>query len=102
MKNDLLTTIVIAIVGLVGGFFVTSMLMGEIKSVSVKNIAEGVNADLADPDPEVFNYRALNPTVQVYVGDCDKRDEFGECIEDNTDPYIDNAQQPAQEIQEAE
>ena len=102
MKNDFLTTIVIAIVGLMGGFFVTNMLMGEIESVSVKNIAEGVSADLADPDPEVFNYRALNPTVQVYVGDCDERDEFGECIEDNTDPYIDDDQQPVLEVQEEE
>ena len=80
MKNDLLTTIVIAIVGLVGGFFVTNMLMGEIESVSVKNIAEGVSADLADPDPEVFNYRALNPTVEVYI-DCSNYDVDGSCLD---------------------
>ena len=100
MKNDFLTTIVIAVVGVIGGFLITNMLVGEIKSATVKTLEEGVSADLAEPNPEIFNYRALNPTVEVYVGNCDKRNEFGECVEENTDPYIDEGQQIDQEEEE--
>lgn len=102
MKTDLLTTVVIAIVGALGGFFITNLLMGDIQSVSVKTLEDGVTSELAEPDPEIFNYRALNPTVEVYVGDCDNYNEYGECTEDVSDPYVDNGQQLQQEDQEDE
>lgn len=75
MKTDLLTAIVIGIIGVVAGYFVTSSLMGEIPEVTVKTVESSVNANLAEPDPEVFNYRALNPTVEVCVGDCTDSNE---------------------------
>lgn len=93
MKTDLFTSIVIAIVGAVGGGLVTNMLLGPIESTTVKTIEEHVSADLAEPDPEVFNYRALNPTVEVYVGDCDEYNEFGECVEPETQSSTDALQQ---------
>lgn len=81
MKNDFLTTIVIAIVGAVGGFVVTNMLMAPIEKVTVKTVESSVSSDLAEPDPEVFNYKALNPTVEVYVGNCDEGAESADCKE---------------------
>ena len=69
MKTELITAIGAAIVGVLIAFFVTNLFLGKIEDVTVKTVDSSVSADLADPDPEVFNYKALNPTVEVYVGD---------------------------------
>lgn len=71
MKTDLATSIGMAILGAVLAFVVCNMLFGEIEDVSFKTIGEKVDTTLTMPDEEVFNYKALNPTVEVYVGDID-------------------------------
>lgn len=90
MKTDLFTAIVVAIVGGIGAFVITNFLVPQIQDVSYKTIESGVNTKLADPDIEVFNYKAINPTVEVYVGECTEYNEFGECVEqepqDGTEP----------------
>lgn len=94
MKFDLFSAIGVAIVGVCVGFFVTNMLVPEIKDFTFKTIDDAANAesangynyaDVKSPDPEVFNYEALNPTVEVYVGECEEYDQNGECIEQKTE-----------------
>ena len=68
MKKDLVSSIGVAILGAVIAYFVCNLFIGPIEDVTLKTIDSSVNADLVDPDPEVFNYKALNPTVEVYVG----------------------------------
>lgn len=85
MKTDLATAIIAAIAGVIISYFVCNLLTGEISSVEVKTIQSDISADVDDPSPEVFNYKALNPTVEVYVGNCDGQyNEAGECIEGTT------------------
>jgi len=85
MKADLATTIVAAIVGVVASYFVCNLLTGEIENATVKTIETAIDANVDEPSPEVFNYKALNPTVEVYVGNCDGQyNEAGECIEGTT------------------
>ena len=81
MKTDLFTSIAAAIAGVLIAFFVTNLFIGPIEDVTYTTVDAKVNASLATPDPEVFNYRALNPTVEVYVGECDEYNEYGECVE---------------------
>ena len=81
MKTDLVTSIVATIAGVLIAYFVTNLFIGPIEDVSYKTVDTKVNSTIANPDPEVFNYRALNPTVEVYVGECDEYNEFGECVE---------------------
>lgn len=90
MKTDLVTSIGIAIVGVVAAYFVCNIFIGDIEPVKVKSVDASVSATLAEPDAEVFNYRALNPTVEVYVGECTEYSDSGKCldgtiIEDNYD-----------------
>ncbi len=85
VKTDLFTSIVAAIAGVLIAFFVTNMFIGPIEDVSYKKVGSSVNANITDPDPEVFNYKALNPTVEVYVGECIEYNQYGECVEVNTD-----------------
>lgn len=80
MKTELATSILVAVAGVLISFFVCNLFIGEIKSTTVKTINAEVSADLDEPDPEVFNNKALNPTVEVYVGSCAEYSSTGECI----------------------
>ncbi len=85
MKNDIALAVGASIIGAVIAYFVTNLFIGPIADFSYKTINEDVGSDVIEPSPEIFNYKAINPTVEVYVGDCDERDEFGECIEARTE-----------------
>ncbi|MBR2994175.1 hypothetical protein IKF43_02170 [Candidatus Saccharibacteria bacterium] len=84
VKTDLFTSIIAAIAGVLIAFFVTNLFIGPIEDVTYKKVSSSVNASIADPDPEVFNYKALNPTVEVYVGECVEYNQYGECVEVST------------------
>ena len=81
MKSELATAIGTAIAGVIISYILCGFLIGEIEPVSFNTVDTSVNADLIDPSPEVFNYKALNPTVEVYVGNCEETDASGQCIE---------------------
>ncbi|MBP5648257.1 hypothetical protein J6X04_03170 [Candidatus Saccharibacteria bacterium] len=96
MKTDLATSIGLAIVGVIVAYFICDILVGNwfTGNYSIKTLETSVSSDVAEPDVEVFNYNALNPTVEVYVGDeCQDSDE--ECIDGNTE---DNGQNPVDNI----
>ena len=80
MKTDLATSIAMALFGAIVAFVICNMFFGEIQDVSFKTISGNVDTSLLTPDEEIFNYKALNPTVEVYVGDCET-DPYGNCIE---------------------
>lgn len=84
MKSDLVTSIATTIVGAAVAFFICNFFLPTPEDVSIKTLSGGSsNYTLSEPDVNVFNYRALNPTVEVYVGDCAQYDENGQCLEDN-------------------
>lgn len=90
MKSELFTAIGVAIAGVVISIVVTNLVTDSlypIAPVDVKSIDGTVNTDLVNPNPLVFNYRAINPTVEVYVGqdgnstpNCTFVDDAGNCI----------------------
>ena len=81
MKNDLISSIGVAILGILISYFVCNLFIGPIEDVSFNVIDSSFSNDLVDPNVEVFNYKALNPTVEVYVGDCTLYNEVGECTD---------------------
>lgn len=85
MKTDLATSILAAVLGVAVSFLICNTLLPEIEAVSFKKLNNtDSNYSLTEPDVNVFNYRALNPTVEVYVGDCDEYDSYGNCITEQT------------------
>lgn len=100
MRTDLVTSVGLAIVGVLISFFIANTLMGEIESVSFQTIENPVSAEVAEPDPEIFNSQAINPTVEVCVGTCDANssdssdeesdDENSENEEENPDEDLDS------------
>ena len=77
-QSDIFTIIAVALVGIIVSTVLFNMSLGnpDEKSVSFKTV-EVVMAELDNPDPEGFNPEAINPTVEVYVGDCVDQDQNG-------------------------
>ena len=84
MNKDLITAIGTAIIGVIIAYFVTNLLVKPSDPITIKTVDSGISASIDDPDPEVFNYLSLNPTVEVYVGDCTETNEYGECVKNGT------------------
>lgn len=94
MKKDLLTAIGAAIVGILVAYFVTAnMILKPVKPYTVKSLSSTISSELDQPSVEIFNYRALNPTVEAYI-DCSNYDSTGDCLDTTTNTTTDN---PAEE-----
>ena len=87
MKNDLATAIIAAISGMLLAYFISNMVISKFakSTYEVKSADSSITAEVPNPDPEVFNYKSLNPTVEVFVGDCTEVNMYGECIQEDSD-----------------
>ena len=94
MKKDLTTAIIASVIGIVASYFVVNLLFGEIEDFTISTVDPNLNINLSEPSSEVFNYLAVNPTVEVYVGECTEYDQNGECLDeakdDNQEEYNSN------------
>lgn len=96
-QSDIITIILISTVGMVVAFFASNALLGDpnMQSVKFKVVDPVISSELMEPDPELFNEEAINPTVEVTVGTCEDTngngmldlDERRKCmnISDDTD-----------------
>lgn len=82
-QSDIFSLIMIAGIGTLVAFFVCQSIMGDPDEASIKfkKLVAPITASLVAPDSEVFNSTAINPTVEVYVGDCEDINQNG-LIED--------------------
>jgi len=69
-KSDIAMIILIASISVMVAYFVAKAVIGDTQnqSVTVKT-ADSISTDIAQPDSSVFNSNAINPTVQVIIGD---------------------------------
>ena len=104
MKNDLISSIAIAIFGIVAAYLICNLFVGEAKPYSFFTVDDSASStELANPDIELFNYKALNPTVEVYVGDCRNYDEYGECVDESAEQIEEGViEEESEEEQEEE
>lgn len=72
-NNDIAALILIASLSVIAAYFVASALIGQPGSESVKvKTATPISADVMEPDGKIFNKDAINPTVEVVIGDVQK------------------------------
>lgn len=77
-QSDIITVILIAAVGVVVSAVACNALLGNPDEEKVTfTTVQAISGDLAQPDAEVFNTSALNPTVEVFVGNCEDVDQNG-------------------------
>ena len=104
MKQDLATSIFAAVVGALVAYFVCGMFLPSFDelSVSITELANEESFTLAEPDAEIFNFRSVNPTVEVWVGDCKNLGDNGTCNDEIITDNINNGQNNNQNQQEEE
>lgn len=70
-KSDIATIILIAGFSAIVAFVLSNVLLGDVSEESVRiQYLDVISGDIAEPDEELFNAHAINPTVEVYVGQC--------------------------------
>ncbi|MBR5669693.1 hypothetical protein IKX12_01275 [Candidatus Saccharibacteria bacterium] len=72
MKNtDVALVILIAAVSVAISYFLGNAILGDPNDrVTTVDYMETISDTVEEPDVESFNPYTLNPTVEVYVGDC--------------------------------
>lgn len=81
MKTDITTAVISAIAGILIAYFVVNgMILQDPKPINIKTLGSTIETTTSEPNPEIFNYRALNPTVETYV-DCKNYDTSGACLD---------------------
>ena len=72
MKNtDIALVVMIALVSTVISYFLGNALLGDPNErVTTVDYMDVIGSNVDEPDVETFNVDALNPTVEVYVGNC--------------------------------
>lgn len=78
-QSDIFTLILVAGIGTLAAFFVCQMILGDPSQATTKfkTVNRIISSELVSPDPEIFNSTAINPTIEVYVGDCEDIDQNG-------------------------
>lgn len=77
-QSDIFSIIIIATVGTIASYFIVGNILGnpDMQYANIKTI-DAISPDLVDPDSELFNPAAINPTVEVFVGECQDIDGNG-------------------------
>lgn len=99
-QSDIFTLILIAGIGTLAAFFACNAILGDPNEAKVeyKTVSEVLQSGLAEPRSDVFNGEAINPTIEVYVGDCEDIDQNGildmaelvACGRENAPEYTDD------------
>lgn len=78
-QSDIFTLILIAGIGTLAAFFLCNAIMGDpdLAVTEFKTLSSVIDNKLVAPDLEIFNGNAINPTVEVYVGNCEDIDQNG-------------------------
>lgn len=93
-QSDIITIALISGIAIFASFVLVNNLLGnpDEASVSFKTI-KPVTSEVAEPNPEVFNRDALNPTVEVSISGCEdsngngilEEDELENCVINSTE-----------------
>ena len=72
MKNtDIAMIVLVAAISVALSYFLGNAILGNPNDrVEELSYIETVSGTVESPDPETFNEGAINPTIEVYVGNC--------------------------------
>ncbi|MFV0485053.1 MAG: hypothetical protein ACK5MU_02365 [Candidatus Saccharimonadales bacterium] len=76
-KTDIAAVILISVITTIIAYLIGNSMLGDPNDESVRiTYMDTIAATVSEPDPEVFNTDAVNPTVEVYVGNCAENQEW--------------------------
>ena len=69
-KSDVAMIILIASISILVAYFVAKAIVGDVQNESVKvKTTDPITTRVDEPEKNVFNSDAINPTVEVIIGD---------------------------------
>lgn len=88
-QSDIFTIVVVASVGMLAAFLVGNAIFGDpnLEKVEFKKVRD-ISSEIMEPDPELFNREAINPTVEVEVGVCEDTNGNGILDQDERDKCL--------------
>ena len=76
-RNEVALLILIVSISLVLAYFLGKAIVGEPGANGAQvEVVEPISADVSEPSARVFNNQAINPTVQVKIGDSSNQSPF--------------------------
>lgn len=75
-KNDLAILVVVAVVAGIFSVVLSQIFFGEQSKNLTAEVVDPISADFQDPDPNVFNSNAINPTQLIQIGDSSNQNPF--------------------------
>ena len=76
-QGDIAMIVLVTAISLVVAYLVSGVLINSPDSRSTPvEIAIPISAEFAEPDPEIFNDNAINPTELIKIGDANTTSPF--------------------------
>ncbi len=76
-KNDIALIVLIVSMTLLVTYFIAKAIVGEPKSQTAKvELVEPISAELVQPSNKIFKQDAINPTVDIQIGDSSNQQPF--------------------------
>lgn len=77
-RSDIITIVLVAGIGMIAAYVSLNLFLGNPDEFSVDySYIDEISSAVSAPNENVFNPDAINPTVEVYVGDCEDTDGDG-------------------------
>ncbi len=77
-KNDIAIIVLIVSITLAISYFVIKALVGEPQNNIVQaEVVEPISSQLVQPSNAIFNKDAINPTVDIQIGNSSNQQPFG-------------------------
>lgn len=76
-KNDIAIIILIVSISLVASYFIAKAIFGEPQSQTARvEVVEAISPELVQPSPSIFYKEAINPTVNIEIGNSSNQQPF--------------------------
>ncbi|MBL8160036.1 hypothetical protein JNJ66_06295 [Candidatus Saccharibacteria bacterium] len=76
-KNDIALIILVVSISLVTSYFLLGAIMGKPSTQKLTaEVVEPISPSLETPSPKIFNDQAIDPTVQINIGDAANTQPF--------------------------
>ena len=79
-RNDIALTVAVAIIGVIISFVLCNFIFGDPdkEEITFTSLSSTIEASVEEPNREIFNPSSINPTVEIYIGNCQDIDMDGE------------------------
>lgn len=76
-KNDIALLILVIAIALVGSYFLLTAIIGDpSQNTQTVERVEPISAELPTPSKEVFNEKAIDPTIVIEIGNPSNQQPF--------------------------